>query len=108
MIIRGGENIAPAAVEQALAALPGVIESAVFGVPSVDLGEEVMAVVVVEEGRTADELRDGLRSRVASFALPSLWRVQHEALPTTHSGKIDKNRVAARARAELASAGGRS
>ncbi|BEL03751.1 class I adenylate-forming enzyme family protein [Actinoplanes sichuanensis] len=105
MIIRGGENIAPAAVEQALAALPGVIEAAVFGVPSTDLGEEVMAVVVVEPGRTEQELVDSLRGRIASFAMPSRWRLQHETLPTTHSGKIDKSGLAAQARADLAAAG---
>ncbi|MBB2946344.1 acyl-CoA synthetase (AMP-forming)/AMP-acid ligase II [Actinoplanes lutulentus] len=108
MIIRGGENIAPAAVEQALAALPGVIESAVFGVPSAEFGEEVMAVVVVEPGRTAEELGEGLRTRVASFAVPSRWWLRHEPLPTTHSGKIDKNQVAVQARAELPAGGGRS
>ena len=48
MIIRGGENIAPAAVERALMAIPGVTEAVVFGIPHADLGEEVMAVVVVE------------------------------------------------------------
>ena len=48
IIIRGGENIAPTAVERALLAIPGVSEAAVFGVPHPDLGEEVMAVVVTE------------------------------------------------------------
>ena len=48
MIIRGGENIAPAAVERALMTIPGVNEAVVFGVPHADLGEEVMAVVVVD------------------------------------------------------------
>ncbi|XVV10185.1 class I adenylate-forming enzyme family protein [Actinoplanes sp. CA-131856] len=107
MIIRGGENIAPAAVEQALAALPGVIESAVFGVPSADLGEEIMAVVVVEPGRTAEQLGDELRTRLASFAVPSRWNLRQERLPTTHSGKIDKGRIAAQARAESTATGSR-
>ncbi|MBO3680428.1 class I adenylate-forming enzyme family protein [Streptomyces sp. NEAU-YJ-81] len=101
MIIRGGENIAPASVEQALAGIDGVVESAVFGVPHPDLGEEVMAVVVVDDDLTADDLTRELRPRLASFAVPSRWRVEHQPLPTTHSGKIDKKRIAAEARAEL-------
>ncbi|MCX5095907.1 acyl--CoA ligase [Streptomyces sp. NBC_00365] len=101
MIIRGGENIAPAAVEEALAGIPGVVESAVFGVPHPDLGEEVMAAVVVEDGVTAERLREELRPRVASFAVPSRWRLQHEPLPTNHAGKIDKKALAAQARADL-------
>src|SRR4029077_18538864 len=52
MIIRGGENIAPAAIEQALMSIPGVSEAVVFGIPHTDLGEEVMAVVVVEGNET--------------------------------------------------------
>ncbi|MEU9286581.1 class I adenylate-forming enzyme family protein [Streptomyces sp. NPDC048275] len=95
MIIRGGENIAPAAVEEALAGIPGVVESAVFGVPHPDLGEEVMAAVVVEDGLTAERLREELRPRLASFAVPSRWRLQDEPLPTNHAGKIDKKALAA-------------
>ncbi|MFI6693002.1 class I adenylate-forming enzyme family protein [Streptomyces sp. NPDC050433] len=106
MIIRGGENIAPAAVEEALAGVGGVVESAVFGVPHPDLGEEVMAVVVVENGRTADDLDRELRSRLASFAVPTRWRIEQVPLPTTHSGKIDKKGLAAEACAELAATRG--
>ncbi|MGW1027849.1 class I adenylate-forming enzyme family protein [Streptomyces sp. NPDC002577] len=102
MIIRGGENIAPAAVEEALAGIPGVVESAVFGVPHPDLGEEVMAAVVVEDGLTVEQLREELRPKLASFAVPSRWHLQHEPLPTNHSGKIDKKALAAQARADLA------
>jgi len=93
MIIRGGENIAPAAVEQALAGIPGVVESAVFGVPHPDLGEEVMAVVTVDGDLTADELREQL-PRLASFAIPSRWRLARDPLPTNHTGKIDKKALA--------------
>ncbi|MFJ8026872.1 class I adenylate-forming enzyme family protein [Streptomyces sp. NPDC096311] len=101
MIIRGGENIAPAAVEQALAGIAGVVESAVFAVPHPDLGEEVMAAVVVEHGVTTERLRAELRPKLASFAVPSRWHLQHEPLPTNHSGKIDKKALTAQARAEL-------
>lgn len=90
MIIRGGENIAPVAVERALMAIPGVNDAVVFGVPHPDLGEEVMAIVVIEGDQTASRLQEQLRGKVASFAIPSRWRLQQEPLPTNHTGKIDK------------------
>lgn len=102
MIIRGGENIAPAAVERALMNIEGVSEAVVFGVPHSDLGEEVMAVVVVDGELTSSQLKDKLKGNVASFAIPSLWRVQKDPLPTNPAGKVDKPAISAKARAELA------
>jgi acyl-CoA synthetase (AMP-forming)/AMP-acid ligase II len=90
IIIRGGENIAPAAVEQALQSIPGVIESAVFGIPHPELGEEVMAVVVTDGGPTEVELRHELRHRLASFAIPTRWRLITEPLAVNQTGKVDK------------------
>jgi acyl-CoA synthetase (AMP-forming)/AMP-acid ligase II len=101
MIIRGGENIAPVAVERALVAIPGVAEAVVFGVPHPDLGEEVMAIVVVEGELTAKQLQDELRSKLASFAVPSRWRLQREPLPTNDAGKVDKAALSARVRVEM-------
>jgi acyl-CoA synthetase (AMP-forming)/AMP-acid ligase II len=100
MIIRGGENIAPVAVERALVAIPDVAEAVVFGVPHPDLGEEVMAIVVVEGEFTPQHLQEQLRTRVASFAVPSRWRLQTEPLPTNHAGKVDKTALIAQAHAE--------
>ncbi|WP_454739259.1 class I adenylate-forming enzyme family protein [Cupriavidus necator] len=102
MIIRGGENIAPAAVERGLMTIPGVIEAVVFGIPHADLGEEVMAVVVVESDLTAQDLQKQLHGKVASFAMPSRWRVQKEPLLTNQTGKVDKTAISAQARAEIA------
>jgi acyl-CoA synthetase (AMP-forming)/AMP-acid ligase II len=99
LIIRGGENIAPTAVERALLGLPGVVEAAVFGVPHPDLGEEVMAVVVVDGEQTAQQLQEQLRGTLASFAVPSRWLLQREPLPLNHAGKVDKPTVIAQARA---------
>ena len=101
MIIRGGENIAPAAVERALTSIPGIVEVAVIGVPHPELGEEVMAFVVVEgEQQTGEQIEAQLRGSVASFAVPSRWRVQQEPLPTNHAGKVDKAALAVLARTE--------
>jgi acyl-CoA synthetase (AMP-forming)/AMP-acid ligase II len=102
MIIRGGENIAPASVEEALNSLPNVVESCVFGVADRDLGEDVMAVVSVSGEETPESLRAQLAGRLASFAIPGHWKVVHETLPVNHSGKIDKPAIAADARAALA------
>jgi acyl-CoA synthetase (AMP-forming)/AMP-acid ligase II len=108
MIIRGGENIAPAAVERALTGIPGVTEAVVFGVPHADLGEEVMAVVVVEADLTAQQLREQLKGNVASFAIPSRWQIQKEPLPTNAAGKVDKPAISAKAKAELSQRQGAS
>ncbi|GAA4390092.1 3-((3aS,4S,7aS)-7a-methyl-1,5-dioxo-octahydro-1H- inden-4-yl)propanoate--CoA ligase FadD3 [Tsukamurella soli] len=104
MIIRGGENIAPAAVEAALAKSPSVVESVVFGVPNPDLGEEVMAVVVVTGGITEAQLVEHMRANISSFAVPTRWQIETEPLPTNHAGKIDKPAIAAAARAKLVEA----
>ena len=95
LIIRGGENIAPAAVEKALTDLPGVVEAAVFGVPHADLGEEVAAVVVVagsllQQTDLTQGFTEQLKTRLASFAIPSRWQFQSEPLPLLDSGKVDK------------------
>jgi acyl-CoA synthetase (AMP-forming)/AMP-acid ligase II len=101
LIIRGGENIAPAAVERALTSLVGVVDAAVVGVPHPDLGEEVCAVVVVADARhTNQTLATQLRGKLASFAIPSLWYLRHEPLPTNQTGKVDKAVLAAQARAD--------
>lgn len=90
LIIRGGENIAPAAVERALLAIPVVSEAAVFGVPHPDLGEEVMAVVVTRGETSPEHLQTQLRMSLASFSVPSRWLLRTEKLPVNQTGKIDK------------------
>jgi acyl-CoA synthetase (AMP-forming)/AMP-acid ligase II len=102
LIIRGGENIAPASVERALTSIQGVTEAAVIGIPHPDLGEEVCAFVVVAEGGlTAEALSRQLRGQLASFAVPTAWHLQREPLPTNQTGKIDKPLLVSRARAAV-------
>lgn len=99
LIIRGGENIAPASVENALLDIRGVVEVAVVGVPHPDLGEEVCAfVVTVDPQMTAEGLSDQLVGRLASFAMPTVWRLQNQALPVNQTGKIDKQELSRIAR----------
>lgn len=105
LIIRGGENVSPAAVERALTGLEGVSEAAVFGIPHPDLGEEVMAVVVAENGVTSEHLQAQLRATLASFSIPSRWRLQQEPLPVNLTGKVDKAALIAHALGELTNEG---
>jgi len=72
MIIRGGENVYPREVEDALCSHPAVAEAAVIGVPDDRLGQEVRAVVALRPGRHADEteLIAYVRERVASYKYP--------------------------------------
>ena len=102
MIIRGGENIAPAAVERALLRLPGIAEAVVFGVSDPELGEDVAAVVVALSPLDPEELRDGLRGELASFAVPRHWLFQSEPFPENQAGKVERAKVVEAARTELA------
>jgi acyl-CoA synthetase (AMP-forming)/AMP-acid ligase II len=96
LIIRGGENIAPASIERALSSIHGVADAAVIGVPHADLGEEVMAfVVTADDELTPASLAQALRGTVASFAVPSRWHLQREPLPTNQTHKVDKRALLA-------------
>lgn len=97
IIIRGGENIAPAAVEEALLAVAGVVEAKVIGIPHPEFGEEVLAAVTVEDGITQEALTAALRQRLASFAVPTRWWLQHDPLPVNQTGKIDKAAILSQA-----------
>jgi malonyl-CoA/methylmalonyl-CoA synthetase len=88
LIITGGLNVYPKEVEAALDALPGVIESAVIGVPHPDLGEAVVAVLTAS-GDPGDVVA-ALRDRLAGFKLPKQVAVVEE-LPRNAMGKVQKN-----------------
>jgi acyl-CoA synthetase (AMP-forming)/AMP-acid ligase II len=88
LILRGGENVYPAEVEAVLGEHPSVLECAVYGVDSPDLGQEVAAVVVAAAPVDADELRAYAAERLAYYKVPSQWRVTDEPLPKTATGKI--------------------
>ena len=89
-IKRGGEMISPEEVEQALAEHPGVSESAVIGVPDLEWGEEVRAVVVRnDESVNEGELIEFCRQRLAGFKRPRSV-VFTDALPRNVMGKVMK------------------
>jgi len=91
VIIRGGENIYPREIEDALAEYPGVAESAVIGLPHERWGEEVAAVLRPSEGVDIDidTVRGFLEARVSRFKVPKHWKVVAD-FPRNPSGKIQK------------------
>lgn len=89
LIIRGGQNIAPAEVEETIVQMPGVRECAVVGVAHETLGEAPVAFIVAEPGARVDldAVREFCRDRLSAYKLPSAVRVVAE-IPRTGSGKI--------------------
>jgi malonyl-CoA/methylmalonyl-CoA synthetase len=92
LIISGGLNVYPKEVEEQIDNLPGVAESAVFGVPHPDFGEAVLAVVVGRPGSALDEegIFAGLRDRLARFKQPKRVFVVDD-LPRNTMAKVQKN-----------------
>jgi malonyl-CoA/methylmalonyl-CoA synthetase len=94
LIISGGLNIYPKEVEMEIDALPGVVESAVIGLPHSDFGEAVTAVVAVGKGPPPAEadILGALSERLARFKQPK--RVLFVAdLPRNAMGKVQKARL---------------
>ena len=96
LIIRGGFNVYPREVEEALYEHPAVAEAAVVGVPHPELGEEIGAAVALKPGQeaTEEELQDFAKERLAAYKYPRhLWIVQE--LPKGPTGKILRREVSA-------------
>ncbi len=91
MIIRGGANIYPREVEDALFEHPSVAQAAVIGVPDEKWGELVLAVIQPAEGQELrfEELHHLCRERLASFKVPALW-CSIDSFPVNPTGKIQK------------------
>lgn len=89
LIIRGGENIAPAEIVDCLIRHENVDQAAVIGLPDERLGEIVAAVVVTKSAKPGlvQELRQYCAERIAPYKVPQRWYFA-DALPTTASGKI--------------------
>ncbi|KJJ98348.1 malonyl-CoA synthase [Pseudomonas sp. 21] len=92
MIISGGFNVYPKELEEILDTLPGVVESAVIGVPHPDFGEGVTAVLVATQGQAPSEAQvlAALDGKLARFKQPKRVMVV-DALPRNVMGKVQKN-----------------
>jgi len=92
LVISGGFNVYPKEIESEIDAMPGVVESAVIGVPHADFGEGVTAVVVCNKGAAVTEasVLNGLEGRLAKFKMPKRVFVVQE-LPRNAMGKVQKN-----------------
>ncbi|UEM23810.1 malonyl-CoA synthase [Skermanella mucosa] len=92
LVITGGYNVYPKEVEVEIDALPGVVESAVIGVPHADFGEGVTALVVRKPGTDIDErsILQALEGRLAKYKQPKRVLFVDE-LPRNTMGKVQKN-----------------
>jgi malonyl-CoA/methylmalonyl-CoA synthetase len=92
LIISGGLNVYPKEVEDVIDSLPGVVESAVIGVPHADFGEAVVAAVVAEPGADVTEggILADLGERLAKFKQPKRVFVVDD-LPRNSMAKVQKN-----------------
>ncbi|MEW4518058.1 AMP-binding protein [Proteus vulgaris] len=90
IVVRGGENISLCEIEEAIAEYPGVDATKAFGIPSTDLGEEVIATICVQKDYTLNEceLRTFLQERLARYKIPKELHFFTQ-FPHTPCGKID-------------------
>src|SRR5260221_10515816 len=93
MILRGGENISPAEVEQALLSHPAVKDAVCFGVADDKYGEIVSAAVTLSAHAGAAELIGHCRERLAAFKVPAPIHGLDE-IPRTATGQIQRPRGA--------------
>jgi acyl-CoA synthetase (AMP-forming)/AMP-acid ligase II len=94
VIVRGGENLSPGEIEEVLLEHDGVADCAVVGVPDVQWGEAVAAVIVPRAGRrpSTDELCEWVKARLRSSRVPArieLW----DELPYNETGKLLRRKV---------------
>jgi acyl-CoA synthetase (AMP-forming)/AMP-acid ligase II len=95
-IIRGGENIAPAEIEEVIQQMPGVAEVAVVGLPSEEWGQRIGAFVVPEPGASlaGEDVRAFVQARLRSAKTPDAVIFLSE-LPHTATGKILRRKLSA-------------
>jgi long-chain acyl-CoA synthetase len=91
LIIKGGENIAPREIDDALYKHPAVLEAAAVGIPDASYGQEILAAVVVKPGAavTEAELRAFCERELGRYKTPKTFRFLEE-LPKGPSGKVQR------------------
>ncbi len=103
LIISAGLNIYPKEVEDCLNQIPGIADSAVFGVPHPDLGEAVFATVIGRGSQpsTADDLFSAMDGQLSSFKIPKKI-VFVDELPRNAMGKVEKKLLRTQYQSEFA------
>ena len=91
MVIRGGENIYPREIEEALYKHPGIEDVQIVGVPDQKYGEELAAIIIrkPQSPICEDDVRDLCRARLAHYKMPKYIRFVEE-FPLTVTGKVQK------------------
>jgi len=92
VIIRGGENISPAEIEDTLLRHPDVAAAAVVGLPDVEWGEKVAAMVVADASLDPAALQEWARPQLGSIKTPEIVVVADD-LPQTPTGKVLRREV---------------
>ena len=95
LVITGGLNVYPKEIEELIDAMPGVVESAVIGLPHPDFGEAVSAVVVRQKNAAGAALTESgiigaIKDKLANFKVPK-WVYLVDELPRNAMGKVQKN-----------------
>ena len=91
LIIKGGENIAPREIDEALLKHPCVLEAAAVGIPDAQYGQEIMACVVLKPGEqcTLEELYEFSQQELGRYKAPKVIRLV-DSLPKGPSGKVQR------------------
>ena len=91
LIIKGGENIAPREIDEALLAHPAVLEAAAVGIPDANYGQEILAAIVLKPGVQCDAatLREHCVRVLGRYKTPKVFRFVDE-LPKGPSGKVQR------------------
>ena len=96
LIIRGGVNISPAAIEEALMHLDGILDVAVVSIPHELYGEDIVAVLKLEAGVQLEGMLDSVmahaKRNLAQHQQPARYITMDE-FPRTASGKVQKSRI---------------
>jgi long-chain acyl-CoA synthetase len=95
LIIKGGENIAPREIDEALLRHPAVLDAAAVGIPDRHYGQDIMACVIVRDGQrcTEQELRDFCSRELGRYKTPKVIRFVND-LPRGPSGKVQRLKLA--------------
>ena len=91
LIIKGGENIAPREIDEALLKHPAVLDAAAVGIPDRHYGQEIMACIILREGMALDEaeMRAFCDRLLGRYKTPKVFRVVDD-LPRGPSGKVQR------------------